>query len=480
MSNKNQILIIALSAIVLLWWLLAKPSYNIVVRTPGMDNRPPIQPISDSIYIGEFFEELGVIDEIVAGEWSRFRGADFDNISKDQTPLADTWGEAGPPVVWQLTLGEGYAGAVVSNGRVYVLDYNERRKADMLRCFSLATGEELWRRWYNVEFKRNHGYSRTIPAITKDYIVTIGPRSHVMCLNPLNGNLLWTIDLEREFGIEGSSKGRITPEFYVGQCPLIDNNVAIFAPGGKALMIGVDCKTGNILWQTPNVDSVRMSHSSIIPMTISGKKMYVYAALGGVYGVSAEGADVGNILWKTREWSPSMTVASPLHIGNGEIISFGSYGAGTARLAVSRDGSGFSVKVAERYRPAEGLASEQHTPILSGDNIWAVLPENAGVNKRQLVCFKKNDLSKPVWLSGNEGRFGKGMGPYIMSGNKLYLLDDEGGLFLFRIDGASATLIASHKLFDAIEAWTPMALAGKYLILRDSHNMICLDISKND
>jgi outer membrane protein assembly factor BamB len=481
LSSKNQILlVVALSTVALLWWLFAKPSYNVVVRTPGMDDRPPMQPISDSIWIGQYFESIGVMDEIVAGEWTRFRGADFDNISKDLTPLADEWDESGPPVVWQLALGEGYAGPVVYNGRVYVLDYNERRKADMLRCFSLKTGEEIWRRWYNVEFKRNHGYSRTIPAITEDYIVTIGPRSHVMCVNPLDGSLLWTIDLEREYGVPGSARGKITPEFYVGQCPLIDNGVAVFAPGAKAIMIGVDCKTGDILWQTPNPDSLRMSHSSIIPMTIHGKKTYVYAALGGVVGVSAEGADIGKVLWQTKEWSPSMTVASPLYLGNGEILAFGSYGTGTARLAVSRDASGnFSVKVTERYRPSEGLASEQHTPIIVDDNIWAVLPENAGVNKRQLVCYKKNDLANPVWLSSREdGRYGKGMGPYIMSGNKLYLLDDEGGLFLFKIENTSATLLASHKLFDAIEAWSPMALAGKYLIVRDANNMLCLDISK--
>jgi outer membrane protein assembly factor BamB len=207
--------------------------------------------------------------------------------------------------------------------------------------------------------------------------------------------------------------------------------------------------------------------------------MYVYAALGGVVGVSAEGSDVGRVLWQTREWSPSMAVASPLYIGNGEILAFGSYGAGTAKLMVSRDGSGFSVRVTERHRPSEGLASEQHTPILLGYIFWAVLPENAGNNKRQLACYKKNDLANPVWLSGREdGRYGKGMGPYIVSGDKLYLLDDEGGLFLYRIENTSATLIASHKLFDAIEAWSPMALAGKYLIVRDAHNMLCLDVSK--
>ena len=338
--SRNSIIV---GAVVLLfitaysWWIFAKPSYDVIPRVPGLDNRPPQRQISDSIFIGEFIDTLGILEEILPGSWPRFRGADFDNISKDPTLLAESWDTSGPPVVWQTTLGEGYAGPAVLNGRVYVLDYNERRKADMLRCFSLKSGAELWRRWYNVEFKRNHGYSRTIPAVTDKYVVTIGPRSHVMCVDPIDGRLLWSIDLEREYGIPGTVKGKITPEFYSGQCPLIDNDIAIIAPGGKALMIAIDCATGNVVWKTPNTDSLRMSHTSIMPMTIHGKKMYVYAALGGVCGVSAEGDDKGKVLWKTTDWSPSIAVASPVYLGNSELVAFGSYGSGAARIRIDID-----------------------------------------------------------------------------------------------------------------------------------------------
>ena len=95
-----------------------------------MDNRPPQKQISDSIFIGQNFDTLGIIDEVVSGSWPRFRGADFDNISKDPTLLAETWDTSGPPVVWQVTLGEGYAGPAVHNGRVYVIPRKLVRGAD--------------------------------------------------------------------------------------------------------------------------------------------------------------------------------------------------------------------------------------------------------------------------------------------------------------------------------------------------------------
>ena len=481
-SGKNFNIIITATltvfVVVLFWWLNKDQPLNLVARVPGMDNRPKMKARSDSVIIGEHFDTLASMDEIVEGDWPRFRGSDFDNISKDKTPLLESWDSSGPSIVWRNTLGEGYAGPAVHNGRVYLLDYNEKKKADMLRCFSLKSGLELWRRWYYVELKRNHGYSRTIPAVSDKYVVTIGPRSHVMCVNPIKGDLLWTIDLEKEYGIPGKEKGRITPDFYSGQCPLIDNRTAVIAPGGKALMIGVDCATGKVIWKTPNTDTLRMSHSSIMPMVLYGKRMYVYNAVGGVCGVSAEGEDTGKLLWKTTEWSPATTAASPLFLGNNEIAVFGSYGAGGARIRINKEGQGYSVTMLEQHKAVDGISSDQQTPVIIGEYIWALMPENAGALKKQLVCYNKSDLLKPVWSSGKENRFGRGLGPYIVSGNKLFLLDDDGKLYFFKMENKSVTLISSHKIIKGVEAWGPMAIAGNYLIMRDARNLLCLNIGK--
>ncbi len=481
--NKNIIagLAVVVFAAVLIWWFAGfhYPA-KIDIRVPGLDNRPKIEPRSDTVVIGEFFDTLNQYDGYKYGSWSHFRGEYYDNINHDTVPLAESWDSTGPPVAWKINLGEGYAGPAVYNGRVYVMDYNERRKADQLRCFSLKSGTELWRRWYYVDIKRNHGYSRTIPAVTDKYVVTIGPRSHVMCVDPLNGELFWTLDMEKEFGIPGTVKGKITPDWYTGQCPLIDNDVAVLAPGGKALMVGIDCATGNELWRTPNSDSLRMSHGSIMPMVIHGKKMYVYNAIGGVFGVSAEESDRGRLLWLTKAWNPATTAASPIYLGNDEIAVFGAYGAGGARLRINFDGTSYSVSVVEMHKTMEGISSDQHTPIIDGDLVWTVMPENAGALKKQLVCYNVSDLTTPVWSSGKEYRFGRGLGPYLISGDRLFLLDDDANLYIFKLESSGASLLSQYKILSGIEAWGPMAIAGDYLLLRDSRNMAALYVGKED
>jgi outer membrane protein assembly factor BamB len=209
---------------------------------------------------------------------------------------------------------------------------------------------------------------------------------------------------------------------------------------------------------------------------VFGKKMYVYNAVGGVVGVSAEKEEQGKLMWKTTEWSPAIVAASPLFLGNNEFAVFGNYGAGGARIRVKESPSGYSAEVLEPHKSVNGLASDQQTPILIDNYIWTVMPENSGALKKQLVCFDKSNLLKPVWSSGKDNRYGRGLGPFIASGDKLFLLDDDGNLFYFRRKEASVTLIANHKILDGIEAWGPMAIAGNYLIMRDSKNLLCLNI----
>jgi len=117
------------------------------------------------------------------------------------------------------------AGVVVREGRVYLLDYDKDKKQTALRCLSLADGGEIWRFAYPMPVKRNHGVTRTVPAISGQFIVAIDPKCHVLCLDAATGELRWGMNLVSEYGAT-------VPQWYAGQCPLIDGNALILAPGG--------------------------------------------------------------------------------------------------------------------------------------------------------------------------------------------------------------------------------------------------------
>lgn len=469
LNDKYIIATVALVFLsIFLFWFLNNPVKDLSVSVPGQDNRPAKSAdTSDVVKIGESFAKYEEVSSSLTGKWTRFRGADFDNINKETIPLIDKWGKDGPKILWKVDLGEGHAAPVVYNGKVYILDYTEAKKTDALRCFDLLTGKELWKRSYKVHVKRNHGMSRTIPAITDKYIVTIGPRCQVMCSNPQNGDFLWGIDLVNEYKSE-------VPFWYTGQCPLIDKDIAVIAPGGTSMLIGVDCATGKVVWSTPNPDGWKMSHSSVMPMNFGGRKMYIYAAVGGIVGVSAEGSDVGKILWKTSAFAPSVVAPSPLVLDNGKILITAGYGAGSMLFQLVSNGNGFDVKVLQKYKPVEGLASEQQTPIFMNGFIFGIQPKDAGGTRNQLVCCKPDDCKNILWTSGKTDRFG--LGPYIVTDGKFFILNDDGALTIAKATASGWVQLDKALVIEGVDSWGPIAIADGYLLMRTSKQMVCLDV----
>ncbi|MDR0394377.1 MAG: PQQ-like beta-propeller repeat protein [Tannerella sp.] len=453
---------------IIIGWYHYTPGGNLTIQAPGADNRPEGSTrAANDVVIGEFFMKYDEISESgLTGKWSSFRGDRTSNIINAPEDI-NTSGED-YPVLWSVETGEGHAAPVIYNGRVYFLDYNEQLSSDALRCFSLETGRELWRRWYRVPIKRNHGFSRTVPVISDDCIITIGPEGHVMCCDPLTGDLRWSLDMQKEFKTE-------VPFWYTGQCPRVDGDVLILAPAGEeVLLVGLDCRTGEKRWTTPNTPRYKMSHSSVMPMVLGGKKTYVYIGIGGVCGVSAEESDRGTLLWETDGWQPSVVAPSPLQISSDRIFMVAGYGAGGALLHVDRSGGKWTATVTDRYKPNEGLSSEQQTPIFYNNIIISVMPKDGGGHRGKLVCYSPADLRSPVWTSAADERFG--LGPYIMINNMLFVFKDDGELYVYEAQQRSMRLLKKQRIMDGADAWGPLAYADGRLIVRDAHIVKCLKI----
>ena len=470
MKEKRLIYVAAATALfyaaLLVGWHLYTPKQDFDLHLPGADNRPEgLERKADDVVIGEYFmryeEEFSTELE---GRWVGFRGEDRTNIVKTSAP-AFIEGEFAEQ--WRFETGEGHAAPVIYDGRVYVLDYNEQLNSDALRCFSLETGKELWRRWYRVPIKRNHGFSRTIPVVGEGYVITVGPQGHVMCCDPESGDMLWSMDMQTQFSSE-------VPFWYTGQCPVVDDGVVVLAPAGEqTLMIGVDCMTGEIVWQTPNTVGFTMSHSSVMPMTLGGKPTYVYVGVGGVCGVSADKADRGTLLWHTNKWQPSVVAPSPVRLSSDRILMVAGYGTGGALLQVSNAG-GWSATVLDQYKADKGLSCEQQTPIFYNGMIITVAPKDGGSIRGKLACYSPSDLHNPVWSSGADERFG--LGPYIVIDDNLFIFKDDGELYQYRIGSNSMTFVRSQRIIEGADAWGPMAYADGRLIVRDAHNVVCLKI----
>lgn len=420
--------------------------------------------------VGCFRSDPTVPPGETAGFWPGFRGAARDNVAYDGGVPDESWPEGGPEILWSIALGDGHAMPALFGGCLYLLDYDEARGGDCLRCFNADTGAERWEHLYAVKTKRNHGISRTVAAVGGGAVVTLGPQCHVLCLDASTGAYRWGIDLVKRYGTK-------VPLWYAGQCPLVDDDVAVLAPAGnQTFLCGIDVKTGESVFETPNPGGLLMSHSSVMVLKAEGLRQYVYAALGGIVGVAAEGPERGRMLWRTEVFTPSVVAPSPVPLEDGLLFMTAGYGSGGVMLKVSCVGGEWQVEslftTDRRF-----FASEQQTPVFMDGLLYSVLPSDGGGERRQLVCMTPE--GERLWASGNDDTFG--LGPYLaLPGGLMYLLDDAGTLTMARVGRQGFTRLARHALMDGSgrDAWGPMLLSDGRLYLRDSERLYCLKIGQ--
>ena len=447
-STAAVILVIAF-----VFWKSRLPAEAIKERQPGMDRTGSADKADQSspFLSGKLTSGSGS-PAALSGNWPRFRGVNGDGIATDIADIGEKW-----TPLWSVELGEGYAGPVVRDGRVYILDYDQKNFADALRCLSLADGREIWRFSYPVKVKRNHGMSRTTPTLAGKFVISLGPKCHVVCVEAESGRFVWGIDLVKEYNAE-------VPEWYAGQCPLVDGDRVILAPGGDALMVAVELATGKVIWKTPNPHDWKMTHSSVVPFDFAGKRQYVYCGSRGVAGVSAGD---GSILWETDKWVISIaTVPTPVPIGDGKLFLSGGYNSGAKMLQIKETAG--KIEATESFSLAASVfGATQQTPILYQDHIYGVRPDG------QLTCL---DLAgKIVWTSGSRDKFGNG--PFLIASGKILVMNDEGVLIVAEATPSGYHAIAKNRVLNGHDSWAPMALAGNRLLARDLTQMICLDLS---
>lgn len=396
-----------------------------------------------------------------AEDWPQFRGPNRDGVSRE-TGLLRKWPEGGPRVLWTTEVCEGYAAASVFAGRVYVNDYNPDTQEWLVRCLTLDEGKELWRfaeKKPGRGIRRNHGITRTVPAVDGAYVCSLDPKCVFHCLDAGTGKELWQKNLVREYGAT-------IPPWYNGQNPLNDGERVVLGIGGDdALMIAFEKSSGKEIWRTPNPNKWPLSHSSVMPAELCGVRQYVWCTLFGPLGVRAED---GALLWHhDRQFSTAVS-PSPLPVGGDRVFMTGPYEAGSVMIRIRKDGETFSTETVFDWKENE-WNSEIHTPILWNDHMFAV-----GKKKRGLLTCMDLD-GNIVWTSQQEATFD--MGGYLLADGLIYALDGKSGLLrLIEASTSEYRELDSAQLLGGHDVWGPPALSDGKLIIRDMTKMVCVEV----
>ncbi len=288
-----------------------------------------------------------------ASDWPQFRGPSANGISPDKG-INKNWGQKPPKMLWQTPMGDdGYAGPSVAGGKVFIIDH-KGKESDVVRAVDITTGKDVWHYSYPDTQGPNYGFSRATPAIDAGKVYVFGRMGLLTCLDAKTGKKVWSRDTFADF------KGK-KPGWLYAMSPVVDGNQVIVSPGGPdAGMVALNKVNGSTIWQGGGSDI--SAYATPIIATINGKRQYVVFT-----GVSMIGVDskTGAVLWR-QPWKTSYDIngAAAIVLGESVFLTSG-YGHGSGLVEILPAGP--KVKWESKDMPCRFSS-----PILLGGLVYGV------------------------------------------------------------------------------------------------------------
>ena len=422
-----------------------------------------------------------------AADWPQYLGPNRNSTST-QKGLLRTWPKDGPKVEWTVTLGIGFGGAVVSAGKVYLLDRDDK-VGDNLRCFDLSNGKELWNFAYNAPGSVQFPGSRSVPTVDSNNVYSCGPYGDLYCISINTHKPVWNENVWKDFG------GGQIPRWGITQNPLVYGDLLILASQApQAGVVAYEKLTGNVKWTTPSLGPVGYVSLAIVKVSGQDHVVMMTASMrmgrgGGGGGATVHGIDPlsGKTLWTYSNWQCMIPVPSAVDAGEGRVLITGGYQAGAAMIKVEKKADG-SYGVTELYKNADFGAHTQ-PPVLYNGYFYAQYSTNE--RKDGMVCMSIDGQIK--WKTGRSPLFDKGGS--ILADGLLLSTDGSTKLYLIEPDPSDFKPIASAELLKeggtgssddplasrvggATQNWAPLALADGKLLIRDQRQVKCLIVAQ--
>ena len=416
------------------------------------------------------------ISSVSAQDWPQYLGPKR-NSSSDQKGILRTWPQQGPEVQWTVNVGIGFGGPVVKDGKVYLLDRDDK-VGDNLRCFDLASGKELWNFAYPAPGSVMFPGSRSVPAIDGNRIYTCGPYGHLYSIDINTHKPLWNKNIWTDYG------GSEIPKWAITQCPLVYNNLVIVASQApQAGVVAYDKLTGAVKWTTKSLGPVGYVTPEIVKVGKEDHLVMITASAGR--GESASGGKVvgidpltGKILWEYKNWQCGIPVPGAVDAGEGRMLITGGYNAGAAMIKIEKKADG-TYNVIELFKNPEFGAHTQ-PPVLVNGYFYAQYSTNE--RKDGLVCMSLDGEVK--WITRRAPLFDKG--GMILADGMLLITDGASKLYLVEPDPSAFKPIATSELLKGdtgdqrfpTQNWAPLALANGRLLIRDQSRLMCVRVAK--
>jgi outer membrane protein assembly factor BamB len=381
-----------------------------------------------------------------ASDWPHWRGPEYNGISSE-TGWTATWTEGGPKVLWQASIGTGFASMAVSKGRVYTM--GNIGDNDILYCLDAQTGSQVWKKSYPCPlFDKSHeGGPCATPTVDGGAVYTFSKNGDAIRFNAATGQIVWHKNLNKELGAEH-------PEWYFAGSPLLVEDLVILNAGTYG--IALNKADGSVAWQNGKGAS---GYATGVPFLVGSQQLVVMPVWREVVGLNPL---TGRVMWKIP-WRTSYNInaADPIVLGNMVFISSG-YNKGCSLYQI--DGR----KVTEIWKNGN-MCNQVNSSVLWDGHIYGFDGQVDGGAKLACVSFETGETK---WSQA-----GMGTGSLMLADGKLIILGEKGKLIIAEASPQGFKQLASAQILTG-KCWTVPVLANGRIYARNAAGqLVCLDVS---
>lgn len=380
--------------------------------------------------------------------WNQWRGP---NRSGEIAQAA--WGdrlEGHLDPVWSIPLGPSYSGPIVCGDLVFTTETIDRDR-ERVTAVDLESGTVRWTAewpgYMSVPFfaAANGDWIRSTPSCDGDHLIVLGMRDKLVDLDPMTGDIRWTIDFPSRLDTGLQPFGAVCS-------PLIDGDALFVQTGGGLCKVRLD--DGEVLWRVLETEDDMMSagaFSSPVIATLRGRRQLVVQTRSELCGV---GLDQGVVLWREPiEAFRGMNILTPLIVG--EHVFTAAHSGKSVLIAPQPPGdpqanTGWAVARVWEQKTQGYMSS----PVLIDGHIYIHL-------KNQRFACLDAETGDVRWTSEPFGKYWS----MAHSDDKILALDSDGTLRLIRADPTRLNVLDQTQVAD--DAWAHLAIFGDLIILRD-------------
>jgi len=436
---------------------------------------------------------VALVAPVVAKDWPQWRGPDRLAVW-NETGIVETLPDE-LKVMWRTSIGGGYSGPVVADGRVFVSDWAEDPESRTLdgteRAIALdeQTGEVLWTYEWQTSYRMFQVVyaigPRATPTVDGDRVYFLGATGRLFCFDVKTGTVIWEKDYVADYGATVDVWGMVSS-------PLVDGDRLITIAGGEpdALVVAFDKRTGDELWRAIEVTS-EMGYTQPVIVEAGGVRQLI---IWHPMALSSLNPETGEVYWEQPwEVAGSLSVATPVKSGDYLLVS--QFFAGSLMMRLSRDRPAATELWRGKSRSelpdqTEGLHALVTTPAIMGDYVYGVgsYGELRGLDAR---------TGQRLWESPDltfQGRWGSAV--LVRHRDRYFVSNEEGFLILaqFTPDGYveldrtrlieptsdSGTRTPHGRIAGRMANWSHPAYANGHIVHRNDKEIIRASLKAAD